>query len=92
MSNENNNQLTNKNKEAQYEIKELKAKLKGKISLIEVRQLIQDNIIQEIQSIQQYIHIISRKNVMIKRTELVNYKSKEDIQKELSKARKMIKY
>jgi len=40
MENENNNQLTNKNQVAQDEIKDLKAKVKGNIYLIEARKIV----------------------------------------------------
>ena len=61
---ENNNHLTNKYKEGQDEIKELKTKLKGNISLIKTKQIVWNDIIQEVSSIWECIYIISTKKIL----------------------------
>lgn len=65
-TNENNTDLSSKYNESQDEIKELKTKLKGNISLIEATQIVWDDIRQEVHFIWKYIHIIIQQNIMVR--------------------------
>ena len=62
---ENNDKLTMKNKETHDEIKELKNKLKGNISLIESMHFFGDDINQAVRSKWVYIHINAQWKIMM---------------------------
>lgn len=91
-SNQNNDQLTTNKRVSQDDIKEFKKKLKGNISLIEARQIVWDDIIQEVYSIWDYIHIISQQNIIMNGSKLRIDACKKNVQKEAMEAKNMIKY
>ena len=65
IENENKNKFTSRYKSTQDEIKELKTKFDGNISLIEDTQTFWDEIFQEVHSIWEYIITIPQQNIMI---------------------------
>ena len=57
--------MTTKKKVTKVEIKEIKTKLKGNISLTEARQIVWDDIIHEVCYKWESVHIISQKKIMM---------------------------
>ena len=85
-------QINNKYQVAQDEIKALKKRIKGNMSLIEARRIIWDDIISEIKSIWEHMNLVSKEKVVFKGVEFFILSPKNEDAKNAKTVEKFTRY